>query len=462
MQKQWRLRVEYRSRQFHNQLLKNEFTSQESLRQQRDHRLRALLEHCYDSVLYYRNQFLERGIRRKHLRDGTILHELPVLAKSDVVAAGDQLRAQQPMQGQSFAGHTRTSGSTGEPVVVVHSNLSFSMFTWLKQRELRWFRWRPRGSLLSIRPAVELSPQDEGESLPNGAVQNLANWPLLGDLFETGRAWGFSHTNSIDAQVELLNSLQPDYLLMQAAGLEHLSLQALDATARSRLSGALAISQTLTPAMRDQVESAMGIPVAQNYGLNEIGLVASRCPEVGRYHVHSEHCLVEIVDEQGQVCTPGETGRLLVTGLNNSLMPLLRYDADDMAEVAADPCPCGRQLPSFDAIIGRYRRTAYLPEGTFQRWGAIQLSLGRFARANPGSIRQYQAVQDDQGDFLLCIDCAEETLQALTADLRKAFVEAVAGATHPKLTLKASAQFIGAGQRKFQNFISAFTPEADR
>ena len=103
--------------------------------------------------------------------------------------------------------------------------------------------------------------------------------------------------------------------------------------------------------MREHIERSFGCPIHQNYGLNEIGLVATRC-DAGRYHVHSEHCIVEIVGPDGRSVAPGETGRLIVTGLNNWAMPLLRYDADDLGTAVEGPCPCGRTLPSFGDVVG--------------------------------------------------------------------------------------------------------------
>ncbi len=51
--------------------------------------------------------------------------------------------------------------------------------------------------------------------------------------------------------------------------------------------------------MRTHIERSFGVPAHQNYGLNEVGLVAARC-EAGRYHVHAENCHVEIIGEDGR------------------------------------------------------------------------------------------------------------------------------------------------------------------
>ncbi|MDP6591413.1 MAG: hypothetical protein QF449_03710 [Alphaproteobacteria bacterium] len=61
------------------------------------------------------------------------------------------------------------------------------------------------------------------------------------------------------------------------------------------------------------MEKMFGAPINLGYGLNEIGIVAACCPEAGRYHIHDEHCLVEIVDDDNQPVASGEFGRILVT-----------------------------------------------------------------------------------------------------------------------------------------------------
>ena len=66
--------------------------------------------------------------------------------------------------------------------------------------------------------------------------------------------------------------------------------------------------------------------------------------------MHAEHCIVEIVDDEGSPCAPGRSGRLLVTALRNFAMPLLRYDTGDTA-LLGEPCPCGRGLPVIRDIL---------------------------------------------------------------------------------------------------------------
>jgi phenylacetate-CoA ligase len=115
--------------------------------------------------------------------------------------------------------------------------------------------------------------------------------------------------------------------------------------------------------------------------------MALQCPETGRYHVQSESVLLEVLDDAGRPCAPGEVGRIVATSLHNFAQPMIRYDIGDYAEVGG-PCPCGRGLPVLDRILGRFRNMLTLPDGR-RIWP--RLSEGRYREVAP--IRQYQVVQ---------------------------------------------------------------------
>ena len=67
--------------------------------------------------------------------------------------------------------------------------------------------------------------------------------------------------------------------------------------------------------------------------------------------------ILEILDEAGRPCGPGETGRVVLTDLHNFATPLIRYEIGDYAE-AAGPCPCGRGLPVATRLRGQRRAPA--------------------------------------------------------------------------------------------------------
>ena len=105
------------------------------------------------------------------------------------------------------------------------------------------------------------------------------------------------------------------------------------------------------------------LPLSNVYSSEEFGNIALQCPEhPGNYHVQAENLLLEVVDDDGRPCAPGEIGRVLVSTLHNFTMPLLRYAIGDYAE-PGPACACGRSLPVLRRIVGRRRNMLRRPDG---------------------------------------------------------------------------------------------------
>jgi phenylacetate-CoA ligase len=150
------------------------------------------------------------------------------------------------------------------------------------------------------------------------------------------------------------------------------------------------MGETLTPQVAGQLHAFWQVPVVDLYSSEEAGLMALQCPSgAGLYHVQSESVKLEVLDEAGRPCAPGEVGRVVVTSLHNFAMPLLRYDTGDYAE-AGPPCPCGRGLPTLARVLGRRRNMLVLPNGERQ-W---PLS-GCYEYRDVAPIRRTQMVQLD-------------------------------------------------------------------
>jgi phenylacetate-CoA ligase len=128
-----------------------------------------------------------------------------------------------------------------------------------------------------------------------------------------------------------------------------------------------------------------------------------------------EGVLLEVLDDRGRACAPGETGRVVATPLHNYAMPFIRYELGDIAEVGS-PCPCGRGLPVLTRMVGRARDLVRLPTG--EKRYAWQ-SPGKLAEIEP--IVRYQVAQ-------VALDELEVRLvatRALTPTEEEAFRSAV-------------------------------------
>jgi phenylacetate-CoA ligase len=127
--------------------------------------------------------------------------------------------------------------------------------------------------------------------------------------------------------------------------------------ARLRLRAGLHGAEPWTEALRQAIESALGLSALDIYGLSEVigPGVAAECAE-GRNgaHVNEDHFLVEVVDPaSGETLEDGQVGELVFTTLTKEALPLLRYRTGDLASVTREPCVCGRTLARMSRVVGR-------------------------------------------------------------------------------------------------------------
>jgi phenylacetate-CoA ligase len=66
-----------------------------------------------------------------------------------------------------------------------------------------------------------------------------------------------------------------------------------------------------------------------------------------------------------QPCAPGETGDLVLTGLLNEVMPMIRYRIGDQAALCSVPCACGSAFTALESIVGREDDYIVTPEGNY-------------------------------------------------------------------------------------------------
>jgi phenylacetate-CoA ligase len=119
-----------------------------------------------------------------------------------------------------------------------------------------------------------------------------------------------------------------------------------------RLVTALTSAETLLDHQRRAIEETFATRVCDQYGQAEMQSFWYEC-EAGRMHAHPLAGVTEILRPDGTPAEPGEMGEVVLTGLVNYAMPLIRYRVGDTARFASRSCPCGRGMPVIEEIGGR-------------------------------------------------------------------------------------------------------------
>ena len=365
------------------QLEASQWLPAEQLQAHQFAQLEALLTHASASVPFYRERLAAAGWQPGDSLDAGRWADLPVLTRRDVQSAGASLHSSADLAHFGPLGETGSSGSVGEPVRIRKTAVDNLYWMANTLRDHQWHERDVSGGLASIRVW-----QDRRLGRPpHGTV--LADWgPPASELWETGPSALLDVTAGVEEQAAWLMRHDPDYLVILPSCLQAL----LDFCERHELMPRFlrevrTLGETISPGLRARCSEQWQVPVVDTYSSQEVGYLALQCPQAGGYHVMAESMLLEVLDDAGLACAPGEIGRVVVTPLHALAMPLIRYEMGDLAEQGA-PCACGRGLPTLARILGRTRNLVTLPGGRRQ-WPLV--GYARYREIAP--VRQYQFVQ---------------------------------------------------------------------
>ena len=340
------------------QLEQTQWLPPDDLFAQQARQLRVLFAHAAETVPFYRRRFAEAGIDPAAAVTRESFARLPVLKRAELQAAGDHINAASFPKSHGKRHPIETSGSTGRAVRMFGTEVTGLFWRAGVMREHLWHGRNLEGKLGAIRWARK------GVAMAPDGVKG-ANWgPASGSIYPTGPAVLLNIASELPEQVDWLLRERPDYLISFPSNLVALAKYCLEhQVSFPDLKQVMSVGETVAQQARDLVRQAWDVPLHDSYSCEEAGYLAIQCPDHEVYHVQSENVLVEVVDEDGQACGPGEEGRVLITTLHNFATPLIRYEVGDYAEVGG-ACACGRGLPVITRILGRRRNRLALPDGT--------------------------------------------------------------------------------------------------
>jgi phenylacetate-CoA ligase len=121
----------------------------------------------------------------------------------------------------------------------------------------------------------------------------------------------------------------------------------------SHVDAVISTSEVLYEDWRRSIEGVFGCHVHNLYGSQEGCHFAFECAE-GRIHVHPARGLIEVKHDDGTVSREG-VGEAVVTAINRSSFPLIRYNLHDVIDLylPREACLCGMHTYEIRAVSGR-------------------------------------------------------------------------------------------------------------
>lgn len=301
--------------------------------------LAELLAEAAEQTEHYR-QTLPPPTRR-----GFALEAIPFLTRATLRSRGESLISRR-FEGARLSRKV-TSGTSGMPVTIVQSE--DEAYSTLHYDLARVARLAGLPALERWQSPYVLAVTDNPNHRPFGTYN-----PLL-DKWCRFEVMDPLVPEDVTAVLDLLDRIEPALLVSRPSALRLLLDQAATRPPRPAMPlGVVSSGDNLHSDDVERLAATFNAQVTDLYAISECSGVASLCREGGRYHVHWELALVEVVDPAtGRPRQDEEPGEIVVTDLSRRAMPILRYRTGDFGRWALGPCPCGRPGPTLLAIDGR-------------------------------------------------------------------------------------------------------------
>jgi phenylacetate-CoA ligase len=313
----------------------------------------------------------------------TCLPDNPVLSRQELQKTGQALLSNNIPKSHGPIFETSTTGATGLPVKVTNTSLVSQFWKALYLRDHQWHDRDLSQMIAAIRYA------DPNKAMPpDGQSAQVWGTPEHG-IFKTGPAALLNIKSSTAEQSAWLCRQNPGYLMSYPTNI--LTLANSFITEKKSIPNLLqvrTVGEILGTEVRQACREAWDVQVVDMYSCQELGVIALQCPENEHYHVQSESLIVEVINDHGKPCAPGDTGRVVISTLHNFAMPLIRYELGDYAKVGV-PCACGRGLPVLAQILGRQRNMLQMPNG--EKFWPVLGFVKKLSRELP--IQQAQFIQ---------------------------------------------------------------------
>lgn len=358
-------------------LLESQFWPLSVIREFQWNKLQMLVRHASVNVPYYRTLFGQLGLVPEDIVTLDDFARLPVLTKLDIQGSFNQLIS----EGIDCSGLelNSTGGSTGVPLNFYQDE---NYLQWADAARIRAWYYMPGGR------------ESDVEAVLWGAVRDIGQRVTLKKMLYNLLREGALLLNTFDLDDQTLrtylrhfNLVRPRLLRGYASSLYYVAcFIEKNGLKIHKPMAVISSTEVLHKRMRDVIERVFGCKVFDSYGCREISQIATECETHNGLHIVFENQYVEL-----------DGNDIIVTNLNNYLMPFIRYKVGDLASAIDNtPCSCGRHSPRIVSLMGRDNDNIELPNGK-----VINGEFFEFLFFGMPSVIQYQVVYHKKSERLV-------------------------------------------------------------
>lgn len=341
-------------------------------------KLHALLVHAYESVPYYSRVFRERGLVPDDFSSLTDLSKLPLLTRKELTEHQADLISTRADRATLQTNYS--SGSTGTRACFVQ-DANFRL--WMRAHQLRTYQWCAGWKVGEPFALLWGSSIYWNLKSVSDRLKNLMSNRREFNTFRLSPELISEFTRSLADFNPVLISTYTNAMHLVARQMERESIRV------PALRAIQGTSEPLPPIIRERLQRVFNCEVYDKYGSRETNIVSHESPCHDGMLIQVENVAEEFLNDDGAACQPGETGRVVLTTLNNFAMPLIRYETSDLAAPLTGCCASGLGLPRMSHVTGRQQDLIVTPNGAY-----IDAYLFSFLIMRFEEVEWFQVVQD--------------------------------------------------------------------
>jgi phenylacetate-CoA ligase len=312
----------------------------EQLRQLQVQKIKDTINVCLNSP-FYKKRLGELGITADSIQTPEDIRKIPFTTKQD-------LRENYPfgLVGGNMDEAVRlhsSSGTTGQPTVVVYSEHDICSWANMIARNMYMVGCRKE----------DVFQNSSGYGMFTGGLGFQYGSEWLGCMtLPAGSGFTKRQIKFItDFGTTCLHAI-PSYAIRLA---EVIKDEGIDIS-KTKLHTLFIGAEPHTEEQRRRIEKLLGVKAYNSFGMTEMNGpgVAFECKYQDGMHLWEDNYIVEIVDPDTLEPVPdGEMGEMVLTTLDRTMMPILRYRTRDLTRIIPGECKCGRTHRRIDRIKGR-------------------------------------------------------------------------------------------------------------
>ncbi|MBT5928394.1 MAG: phenylacetate--CoA ligase family protein [Verrucomicrobia bacterium] len=311
---------------------RKDWTRDRILRHQRE-RLRDLIYWAWHHSPFYREYYSDHGITENQLPEITV-EDLPIIRKEILMEHFDRLSRDPLIKRDKIERWIHSDAPLGrysKDYVVMHTSGTAGTMGIFVHDRTSWTRFRATTAVRS-QMKVRYNPLRPNRFAYYGATHGrfagMTSVVTAPKLITSTLAC--SVLDPIDQTVRQLNQFQPEILAGYPSALADLAMKSIGGDLSIQPHYILSAGEVLTQTNAALIKKAFGFQPVDSYSSSECMNMALQRSDGPGLSLMEDECIVEILGDGNLPVDPGESGRVVLTNLNNRVMPIIRYDMRDM------------------------------------------------------------------------------------------------------------------------------------